>query len=81
MLPFGEIKKTVNVVETWIGAAIWRLRKSEVRINMQKLGLSEVGVRQKHIKHILGKIGNSEGNTEAAERKICTLFCTFRYVN
>ncbi len=24
---------------------------------MQKLGLSEVGVRQKHIKHILGNIG------------------------
>lgn len=55
------------------------IRKGQrVKVVCSEARLKEVGVRQKHIKHILGKDRNGKGNTEAAKhgryvRLLCTL--------
>ena len=52
-----------------------------VKVICSEARLKEVGVRQKHIKHILGKIGTVKEVRNIPDMEILAYYVHFRYVN
>lgn len=58
------------------------IRKGQkVRVICTEARLKEVGVKQKHIKHILGKIGTVKEVRTLPEMDLLAYFVHFRYIN
>lgn len=58
------------------------IRKGQkVRVICTEARLKEVGVKQKHIKHILGKIGTVKEVRNIPDMEILAYFVHFPYVN
>lgn len=58
------------------------IRKGQkVRVTCTEARLKEVGVKQKHIKHILGKIGTVKEVRNIPDMEILAYFVHFPYVN
>lgn len=58
------------------------IRKGQkVKIICTEARLKEVGVKQKHIKHILGKIGTVKEIRTLPDMDILAYFVHFRYIN
>lgn len=58
------------------------IRKGQkVRVTCTEARLKEVGVKQKHIKHILGKIGTVKEVRNIPDMEILAYFVLFPYVN
>jgi len=53
----------------------------KVRVTCTEARLKEVGVKQKHIKHILGKIGTVKEIRTLPDMDIPAYFVHFRYIN
>lgn len=53
----------------------------KVRVICTEARLKEVGVKQKHIKHILGKIGTVKEIRTLPDMDILAYFVHFRYIN
>ncbi|MBR9946967.1 hypothetical protein KE530_11115 [Clostridiaceae bacterium Marseille-Q4145] len=53
----------------------------KVRVICTEARLKEVGVKQKHIKHILGKIGTVKEVRNIPDMEILAYFVHFPYVN
>lgn len=59
-----------------------KIRKGQkVRVTCTEARLKEVGVKQKHIKHILGKIGTVKEVRNIPDMEILAYFVHFPYVN
>lgn len=59
-----------------------KIRKGQkVRVTCTEARLKEVGVKQKHIKHILGKIGTVKEVRNIPDMEILAYYVHFRYVN
>lgn len=58
------------------------IRKGQkVKVICTEARLKEVGVKQKHIKHILGKIGTVKEVRTLPDMEIPSYFVHFRYIN
>lgn len=58
------------------------IRKGQkVRVTCTEARLKEVGVKQKHIKHILGKIGTVKEIRTLPDMDILAYFVHFKYIN
>ncbi len=58
------------------------IRKGQkVKVICTEARLKEVGVKQKHIKHILGKIGTVKEVRTLPDMEIPAYFVHFRYIN
>lgn len=58
------------------------IRKGQrVKVVCSEARLKEVGVRQKHIKHILGKIGTVKEVRKLPDMEMYGYFVHFRYIN
>ena len=58
------------------------IRKGQkVRVICTEARLKEVGVKQKHIKHILGKIGTVKEVRKPPDMDMLAYFVHFRYIN
>lgn len=53
----------------------------KVRVTCTEARLKEVGVKQKHIKHILGKIGTVKEIRTLPDMDILAYFVHFKYIN
>lgn len=59
-----------------------KIKKGQkVRVICTEARLKEVGVKQKHIKHILGKIGTVKEIRTLPDMDILAYFVHFRYIN
>ena len=53
----------------------------KVKVVCSESRLKEVGIKQKHIKHILGKVGTVKEIRKLPNMDIQAYFVSFRYVN
>ena len=76
------IETDSGYVITQKGVKEMKIRKGQkVRVTCTEARLKEVGVKQKHIKHILGKIGTVKEVRNIPDMEILAYYVHFRYVN
>lgn len=70
-----------NMIEKQSNEGMEIRKGQKVRVTCTEARLKEVGVKQKHIKHILGKIGTVKEVRNIPDMEILAYFVHFPYVN